>query len=155
MACGLVYLTAVVDWASRKVLSHRSPSRWKPCSRITGSRVRPLRAAGHRQHGSGQPVHGGHVHQGRVGWGIRLSMDGKGSWRDTMFVERVWRSVKSEEVYLKVYESVSHARRSIGEYIELYNRKRCHAWRIRRPMRHTSRRCLRSNRQHDRPRRST
>ncbi|WP_244135168.1 integrase core domain-containing protein, partial [Burkholderia sp. BCC0322] len=46
---------------------------------------------------------------------------------DNVFVERVWRSIKYEEVYLKAYESVSHARRSIGEYIELYNRKRPHS----------------------------
>ncbi|CAN0640181.1 MULTISPECIES: hypothetical protein [Burkholderia cepacia complex] len=52
-----------------------------------------------------------------LGWGIRLSMDGKGSWRDTMFVELVWRSVKLEEVYLKVYESVSHARREVAARI--------------------------------------
>ncbi len=62
-----------------------------------------------------------------LGRGIRLSMDGKGSWRDNVFVERVWRSIKYEEVYLKAYESVSHARRSIGEYINLYNRKRPHS----------------------------
>ena len=62
-----------------------------------------------------------------LGRGIRLSMDGKGSWRDNVFVERVWRSIKYEEVYLKAYESVSHARRSIGEYIELYNCKRPHS----------------------------
>ena len=55
-----------------------------------------------------------------LGRGVRLSMDGKGAWRDNVFVERVWRSIKYEEVYLKAYESVSHARRAIGEYIELY-----------------------------------
>ncbi len=59
--------------------------------------------------------------------GVRLSMDGKGSWRDNVFVERVWRSIKYEEVYLKAYESVSHARHSIGDYIDLYNRKRPHS----------------------------
>ncbi len=65
--------------------------------------------------------------QAILGRGVRLSMDGKGSWRDNVFVERVWRSIKYEEVYLKAYESVSHARRSIGEYISLYNRKRPHS----------------------------
>jgi hypothetical protein len=59
-----------------------------------------------------------------LGRGIRLLMDRKGSWRDNMFVERVWRSIKYEEVSLKAYESVSHARRSIGQYIELYNVRR-------------------------------
>jgi transposase InsO family protein len=51
-----------------------------------------------------------------LGRQVRVSMDGKGAWRDNVFVERVWRSIKYEEVYLKAYESVSHARRSIGEY---------------------------------------
>jgi putative transposase len=58
---------------------------------------------------------------------IRLSMDGKGPSRDNMFVERVWRGIKYEEVYLQAYESVSYARRSIGEYVELNNRKRPHS----------------------------
>ena len=59
--------------------------------------------------------------------GVRLSMDGKGAWRDNVFVERVWRSIKYEEIYLRAYESVNHARRSIGQYIEQYNRKRPHS----------------------------
>jgi hypothetical protein len=64
------------------------------------------------------------ISRGRLSRGIRLSMDGKGAWRDNVFVGRVWRSVKYEEVYLKAYESVGHARRSIGDYINLYNRSR-------------------------------
>ncbi len=59
--------------------------------------------------------------------GIRLSTDGKGAWRDNVFAERVWRSVKYEEVYLKAYESVGRARRSIGDYINLYNQRRPHS----------------------------
>ncbi|WP_095413471.1 integrase core domain-containing protein [Burkholderia pseudomallei] len=84
---------------------------------------------------------------GRQLW---LSVGGNGAWRDNVFVERTWRSIKYEEVHLKAYESVGHARCSIGEYINLYNRKRrIRAWRTRRRTRHASRRCLRSNRQHD------
>jgi putative transposase len=59
--------------------------------------------------------------------GTRLSMDGKGAWRDNVFVERVWRSVKYQEVCLKAYESVGHARRSIDDYINLYNQRRPHS----------------------------
>ncbi|NQW16610.1 MAG: transposase, partial [Chloroflexi bacterium] len=59
--------------------------------------------------------------------GIRISMDGKGSWRDNVFIERLWRSVKYEEVYLKAYESVSGARAGIGEYFEFYNARRPHS----------------------------
>ena len=59
--------------------------------------------------------------------GIRISMDGKGCWRDNVFVERLWRRVKYEEVYLKAYESVSQARASIGHYLSFYNSGRPHS----------------------------
>lgn len=62
-----------------------------------------------------------------LGRGIALSMDGKGSWRDNVFVERLWRSVKYEEVYLKAYNSVSHARESIADYLSWYNQRRPHS----------------------------
>ena len=54
-------------------------------------------------------------------------MDGKGAWRDNVFVERLWRSVKYEEVYLHAYDSVPDARASIGRYLDLYNRRRPHS----------------------------
>ena len=59
--------------------------------------------------------------------GIAISMDGKGSWRDNVFVERLWRSVKYEEVYLRAYGSVAEARASLGRYFDFYNRKRPHS----------------------------
>jgi putative transposase len=58
---------------------------------------------------------------------IAISMDGRGSWRDNVFVERLWRSVKYEEVYLRAYESVGDARASLGRYLDFYNRKRPHS----------------------------
>jgi putative transposase len=58
---------------------------------------------------------------------IAISMDGKGCWRDNVFVERIWRTIKYEEVYLKAYESVQEARTSLGKYIEFYNRTRPHS----------------------------
>ena len=54
-------------------------------------------------------------------------MDGRGAWRDNVFVERLWRSVKYEEVYLRAYDSVGEARASIGRYLDFYNRKRPHS----------------------------
>ena len=57
---------------------------------------------------------------------IRISMDGKGAWRDNVFVERLWRSVKYEEVYLKAYESMADARQSLKSYFEFYNQQRKH-----------------------------
>jgi putative transposase len=58
---------------------------------------------------------------------IAISMDGKGAWRDNVFVERLWRSVKYEEVYLRAYDSVSEARASIGNYLNFYNGHRPHS----------------------------
>jgi len=129
MARGFVYLTAVVDWTSRKVLAHRVA--------ITMEAMHAVEALEEAFAKYGQPEIV-NTDQGSqftatdftdavLRRGIRLSMDGKGAWRDNVFVERVWRSVKYEEVYLKAYESVSHARRSIGDYLNLYNQKRPHS----------------------------
>ena len=54
-------------------------------------------------------------------------MDGRGAWRDNVFVERLWRSVKYEEIYLRAYETVSTARASIGRYLTFYNERRPHS----------------------------
>ena len=62
-----------------------------------------------------------------AGNGIAISMDGKGAWRDNVFVERLWRSIKYEEVYLRADDSVSEARASIGRYLDFYNAKRPHS----------------------------
>ena len=59
--------------------------------------------------------------------GIAISMDGKGAWRDNVFVERLWRSVKYEEVYLRAYDRVSEARERLGAYLDWYNRRRPHS----------------------------
>lgn len=57
---------------------------------------------------------------------IKISMDGKGCWVDNVMIERFWRSLKYEEVYLKAYDSVTEARKNIAEYIEFYNTERKH-----------------------------
>ena len=58
---------------------------------------------------------------------IKISMDGKGAWRDNVFIERLWRSIKYEEVYLRAYTSVSEARSGIGRYLIFYNSRRPHS----------------------------
>lgn len=58
---------------------------------------------------------------------IQINMDGRGAWRDNVFVERLWRSLKYEEVYLHAYDTVSDARGEIGKYFDLYNRRRPHS----------------------------
>jgi putative transposase len=129
MARGFVYLAAVVDWFSRRVLAwrvsidmavdfcldaveeamarHGKPGIFNADqgSQFTSSAFTGLLAAN----------------------GIAISMDGRGAWRDNVFVERLWRSVKYEEVYLKAYDSVGQARASLGCYLDFYNRKRPHS----------------------------
>ncbi len=129
MARGFVYLTAVVDWASRKILTYRVA--------ITLEAIHAVEALEEAFAKYGQPEIV-NTDQGSqftasaftdavLDRDIKLSMDGKGAWRDNVFVERVWRSIKYEEVYLKAYDSVSQARRSIGDYITLYNQRRPHS----------------------------
>ncbi|WP_415867891.1 IS3 family transposase [Burkholderia ubonensis] len=129
IARGFVYLTAVVDWASRKILAHRVAITLE-----ASHAVEALEEAFARyglpdivNTDQGSQFTAGAFTDAVLGRQVRLSMDGKGAWRDNVFVERVWRSIKYEEVYLKAYESISHARRSIGKYIDLYNRKRPHS----------------------------
>ena len=61
------------------------------------------------------------------GHGIAISMDGKGAWRDNVFVERFWRSIKYEEIYLRAYESAPEAKHFIGRYVTFYNQQRPHS----------------------------
>jgi putative transposase len=128
MARGFVYLTAVVDWSSRKVLS------WKlSITMDVGFCIEAVEEAMARY---GKPEIF-NTDQGSqftsmaftgllITNGIQISMDGKGAWRDNVFVERVWKSVKYEEVYLKAYASVPEARASIGKYLDFYNGRRPH-----------------------------
>src|SRR5271170_2230942 len=129
MARGFVYLAAVVDWFSRRVLSWRVS--------ITMEVAFCLEAVEEALARHGRPKIF-NTDQGSqftsaaftgllADNGIQISMDGKGSWRDNVFVERLWRSVKYEEVYLRAYDSVAHARASLGRYLDFYNRKRPHS----------------------------
>jgi putative transposase len=129
MARGFVYLAAVVDWFSRRVLAWRLS--------ITMEVEFCLEAVEEALTKHGRPEIF-NTDQGSqftsadftgllLGQAIAISMDGKGSWRDNVFVERLWRSVKYEEVYLRAYDSVGEARASIGRYLDFYNRKRPHS----------------------------
>jgi putative transposase len=128
MAKGFAYLVAIMDWYSRKVLSWclSNTMDTEPC-------VAALEEAISR-YGSPEIFN---TDQGSVFTsedftgvlkqaGVDISMDGKGRWMDNVFVERLWRSVKYEEVYLKAYETVAEARESIGTYFEFYNSERRH-----------------------------
>ncbi len=129
MARGFVYLTAVVDWFSRRVLSWRVSITMEAAFCVEALEEALVR------HGKPDVFN---TDQGSqftsqdftsvlLKAGIAISMDGKGSWRDNVFVERLWRSVKYEEVYLKAYDSVGEARASIGRYLAFYNGRRPHS----------------------------
>ncbi len=129
MARGFVYLAAVVDWFSRRVLSYRLSITMEAAFCIEALEEALAR------HGTPDIFN---TDQGSqftsatftgvlIKNAIAISMDGKGSWRDNVFVERLWRSVKYEEVYLRAYETVSDARTSIGRYLSFYNSRRPHS----------------------------
>ena len=129
MARGFVYLTAVVDWFTRRVLSHRVSITMEAdfC-------VEALEEA-LAKHGKPEIFNSDQGSQFTsedftrvlIGNKIAISMDGKGAWRDNVFVERLWKSVKYEEVYLRAYDSVGEARASLGRYLEFYNSRRPHS----------------------------
>ena len=129
MARGFVYLAAVVDWFSRRILS------WKLSITMEASFcIEALEEALSRNEkpeifntdqGS-QFTSQAFVEQLKKN-GIAISMDGKGRWRDNVFVERIWKSIKYEEVYLHAYASVSEARTSLSRYIDFYNAARPHS----------------------------
>ena len=129
MAKGFVYLAAVLDWFSRRVLS------WRISITMEASFCVEALQDALARHGRPEIVN---TDQGSQFTGtdftgvlikneIAISMDGKGAWRDNVFVERLWRTVKYEEVYLHGYDSVPDARTSIGRYLDLYNRRRPHS----------------------------
>ncbi|MGO1163729.1 IS3 family transposase [Brucella sp. C7-11G] len=129
MARGSVYLCAVVDWFSRRVLSWRLS--------ITMEADFCIEAVEEALVSYGKPEIF-NTDQGSQFTSIdftnllkkaeiAISMDGKGSWRDNVFVERLWRSIKYEEVYLHAYKTVSEARTGIGRYLNFYNSRRTHS----------------------------
>jgi putative transposase len=129
MARGFVYLAAVVDWFSRRVLA------WKLSITMEASFcIEALDEALSRNEkpeifntDQGSQFTSEAFTARLREEGIRISMDGKGRWRDNVFVERIWRSIKYEEVYLRAYASVQEARTSIGRYLEFYNSIRPHS----------------------------
>jgi len=129
MTRGFIYLAAVVDVFSRRVLSHRISITLE-----TGFCIEALQEA-LELHGKpgifntdqGSQFTSSDFIEVLQRNKLSFSMDGKGAWCDNVFVERLWRSVKYEEVYLKAYQSVSEARDSIGSYIQFYNTLRPHS----------------------------
>jgi len=129
MKRGFVYLFAVLDWASRRVLS------WRLSNTLTTDFcIEAVQEAIHRYGApeifntdQGAQFTSLEFTQLLKDNGIAISMDGRGCWRDNVFVERLWKSIKYEEVYLHAYETVSAARSGIGRYLEFYNKRRPHS----------------------------
>ncbi len=129
MARGFVYLVAVVDWFSRKVLSWRLSVTLEtgPCVEALEEAIRRFGKPEIMNSDQGSQFTSIDFLKALKDAGIRISMDGKGAWRDNVFVERLWRSVKYEEVYLRAYDSVSAARESLRRYLAFYNTRRPHS----------------------------
>jgi putative transposase len=129
MARGFVYLAVVLDWFSRRVLA------WRLSITMEAAFCVETLEDALARHGKpaifntdqGSQFTGAVFTSVLIKNGIAISMDGKGAWRDNVFVERLWRSVKYEEVYLRAYDSVSEARNSIGRYLDFYNGRRPHS----------------------------
>ena len=129
MARGFVYLAAVVDWFSRRILAWKLSITMEVSFCLEAVEEALSRNAGpeifNTDQGS-QFSSAAFTEQLKKNE-ITISMDGKGSWRDNVFVERIWRSIKYEEVYLHAYQTVQEARTSLGQYIEFYNTTRPHS----------------------------
>jgi putative transposase len=129
MARGFVYLAVVLDWFSRRVLA------WRLSITMEAAFCVETLEDALARHGKpaifntdqGSQFTGVAFTGVLIKKGIIISMDGKGAWRDNVFVERLWRSIKYEEVYLHAYDSVSEARNSIGRYLDFYNGRRPHS----------------------------
>ncbi len=129
MRRGFVYLVAVLDWTSRRVLA------WQLSNTLTADFCVEALTTAKDRYGAPEIVN---TDQGAqftseefvatvLDMGAQLSMDGRGAWRDNVFIERFWRSVKYEEVYLRAYETVSDARRHLERYMTFYNSRRGHS----------------------------
>ena len=129
MARGFVYLAAVIDWHSRRVLAWRLSISMDTafCTEAVEEAIAKYGKPEIFNTDQGSQFTSSAFTGLLLGHGIRISMDGKGCWRDNVFIERVWRSIKYEEVYLHAYETVSAAREGIGRYINFYNTRRPHS----------------------------
>ena len=129
MRKGFLYLVAVMDWHSRKVLSWclSNSLDTAPCIEALEDALQTHGTPAIFNTDQGcQFTSEGFTDVLKV-HGIQISMDGKGRWMDNVFIERLWRSLKYEEVYLKAYDTVAQATQGIGAWMDFYNQDRRHA----------------------------
>jgi putative transposase len=129
MRRGFVYLAAVLDWATRRVLAWRLSNSMTVdfCIDALEAAIRDCGLPTMLNTDQGSQFTGTAFVSVVQQHGIQLSMDGKGSWRDNLFIERLWKSVKYEEVYLHAYDSVTEARHGLTRYFTFYNQGRPHS----------------------------
>ena len=128
MARGFCYLTAVMDWASRRVLSFRVSNTLDAsfCVEALEEALERYEAPEIFNSDQGSQFTSEAFTGLLASHGVAISMDGRGRWMDNIFIERLWRSVKYEEVYLKGYESIPEARKELAAYFDFYNTRRRH-----------------------------
>ena len=128
LARGFCYLTAIMDWASRRVLAWRLSNTLDAsfCIEALEEALRRYDAPEVFNTDQGSQFTCEGFTSVLADHGVAISMDGRGRWLDNVFIERLWRSVKHEEVYLKAYENLTEARRELAAYFDFYNRRRRH-----------------------------
>src|ERR1700683_347313 len=128
MACGFLYLVAIIDWASRAVLAWRLSNTNDASFCAAALEGALLRCGKPRIFNSDQgSTFTAEAFTGKlVTAGVEISMDGRGRFMDNIFIERLWRSIKYEEVHLKAYADGREARSGIGRWIDFYNHCRPH-----------------------------
>jgi putative transposase len=128
MAKGFCYLVAVMDWASRKVLSWRLSNTLDPSFCIEALEEALMKYGKPDIFNTDQGSQFTSLEFTDIlkNNNIRISMDGQGRWRDNIFIERLWKTVKYQEVYLKAYESISHAKKELKKFFDRYNTWRPH-----------------------------
>ena len=129
MRKGFLYLVAIMDWHSRKVLSWRLSNSLDaaPCVEALEEALANYGTPEIFNSDQGCQFTSEDFTDVLKDNGIKISMDGKGRWMDNVFIERLWRSLKYEEVYLKAYDSVAQARQGIDDWLMFYNEERRHA----------------------------
>ena len=129
MQRGFVFLVAILDWATRKVLAHRVSINMSTdcCLEALEEAIVKYGRPEIFNTDQGSQFTSVDFTQVLKDHGIQISMDGKGRWADNVFVERLWKSVKYEHVYLHAYDSVSEARQQLAGYFEFYNTRRPHS----------------------------
>jgi putative transposase len=129
MACGFVYLCAVMDWFARRILAWRLSITMEADFCVEALEEALVRYDRPQIFNTdqGSQFTSEPFTDLLIANDIAISMNGKGAWRDNVFVERFWRTVKYEEVYLRAYDSVGEARTSIGRYLNFYNSRRPHS----------------------------